>query len=284
MKGKTVLITGANSGIGKATAIALARFGAEIIIISRNAGNGAQTISEIKKLTGSELIHFFQCDLSSMDQIRRVSEEIHNRFNKLDVLINNAGVLERYRKITQDSFEYLFGVNYLSHFLLTQLLIDLIRNSNHGRIINLTSGAHRFGKIHFDDIHLEGKHNGFKAYAQSKLANVIFTYALCSRLHEEGITANSVHPGFVGTKIVFLRDSQSTPWPFKIYQRIAKKPIAGAKTVIYLASSAEMENKSGRYYVNKRSIPSSKSSYDPDAATALWNMSLRMCDLKNSLI
>ncbi|MCD6347924.1 MAG: SDR family oxidoreductase [Bacteroidales bacterium] len=284
MTGKTVLITGANSGIGKATAIALAEMGAEIIMVSRNSERGEDAAEEVRQSTGSELIRVFQCDLASLEQVRDLSDKIHQHFEKIDVLINNAGLIQRPYTTTVENFEYQFGVNYLSHFLLTQLLIDMLRKSDSARIINLSSIAHKFGKIHFDDLQLKNSYTAFKAYAQSKLANVIFTYALCNRLADDNITSNAVHPGMVGTRFGLSRTEQYKPWPFSAYSKIAIKPSKGAETVVFLASSQKVEGKCGGYYVRKKAVCSSRKSYDPDAALALWNMSLKMCKLGQSLI
>lgn len=184
----------------------------------------------------------------------------------------------------EDGFEYQFQVNHLSHFLLTHLVVDLLRKSEAARIINVSSMAHKAGKIHYSDLSLQDDYTPMKAYAQSKLANVLFTNGLCSRLHKDRITSNSLHPGMVGTNFGTNRFGETTHWIMKVYQSLAKSPDKGAETVVYLATSDEVEKKSGGYYINKKSVPSSKASYDPDAATALWNLSLKMCGLTHSMI
>lgn len=284
MVGKTVVITGANSGIGLATAQSLAKMGASIIMVCRSKETGESALESIKKASESESVYLYTCDLSSQKQVRTLSDQLHRDLTKIDVLINNAGLISKEWRISEDGFEYQFAVNYLSHFLLTQLVVDLLRASEAARIINVSSAAHKAGKIHYTDLSLEKNYTSFRAYAQSKLANVIFSYGLCSRLFKEGITANAVHPGMVGTRFGTNRNGGSSHWAINIYQKIAKSPEKGAETIVYLASSPEVNQKSGGYYVNKRAVPSSKISYDPDAATALWNLSLKMCGLDKSLI
>ena len=284
MEDKIILITGANSGIGKATAKALAAMGGQIILVTRQAHSGNETLEEIKQETGSNKLHTYTCDLSSLTQIRELGATLHRNFDRIDVIINNAGIICKDRKLTEDGFEYQFAVNHLAHFLLTQLVVDLLRKSESARIINVSSMAHKTGKINYADLSLEQGYTSLKAYSQSKLANVIFTYGLCSRLFKEGITANAVHPGIVGSRIGFGRNGSSTHWLMKLHQKIAKSPEKGAETSIFLASSPTIGEKSGGYYINKKAVPSSKLSYDPDAATALWNISLKMCGLEKSLI
>ena len=284
MEDKIVLITGANSGIGKATAIALAKMGAEIIMVTRKEIAGTETLREIGEETGSGKLHAYTCDLSSLSQVRKLSLDLHENFDRIDVLINNAGIITKDRILTEDGFEYQFAVNHLAHFLLTQLVVDLLRNSKAARIVNVSSMAHKAGKIHYSDLSLEEGYSPLKAYAQSKLANILFTNALSSRLVNDGITSNAVHPGMVGSRFAFGRNGQSTHWIMKLYQKIAKTPEKGAETSIFLASSSNLEKKSGGYYINNKAVPSSKSSYDPDATIALWNLSLKMCGLERSRI
>jgi len=284
MTGKTVVITGASSGIGKATAEALATLGAHVVMITRRADTGLIAKQAIMEESGSELVDQYTCDLSDLSQVRQLAEQLHEDLDKIDVLINNAGVMLRRRTETIDGYEKSLGVNYLAHFLLTQLLIDLLKKPKTARIINLTSSVHRMGNINFSDLDLTKQYTFLRAYAQSKLAMVVFTYGLCSRLHQQGISSNAVHPGLVGTRIGFGRNGEVTPWPLKVYQKIAKPVSHGANTVVFLASSHEVENQSGGYYVNKKRKASSRQSYDPDAATALWNISLQRCGLDKSLI
>ena len=284
MKGKNILITGANSGIGKASAISLAGMGANIIMVTRLAETGLRAKKEIEELSQSSNIHQYTCDLASLNQVRELSAKLHNDFSKIDIHLNNAGIITRDRKVTEDGFEYQFVVNHLSHFLLTQLNIDLLRNAEAARIINVSSVAHGWGRINYKDINLEERFSSMKAYSQSKLANVLFTYGLFSRTLNESISANAVHPGIVGSRFGFTRNGSATHWVMKVYQKMAVSPEKGAQTLIYLASSPHMENKSGGYYVNSRPKTSSKASYDQDAATALWNLSLKMVGLEKSLI
>lgn len=284
MLDKNVLITGANSGIGFETAMQLAKMGAKVILVTRQEKSGQVAQEEIITQSGNKQINHYTCDLASLNQVRILAEQLHTDFDHLDVLLNNAGIITQDRKTTEEGFEYQFGVNHLSHFLLTQLTIDLLRKSDSARIINVSSMAHKMGKINFTDINLENGYTSFKAYAQSKLANILFTYGLCSRVFKEGLTSNALHPGVVGSRFGAGRNGNKTHPAMKIYQKLALSPEKGAETSIYLASSPEVEQKSGGYYVRKKASVSSKSSYDPDAATALWEMSLRMTGLTKSLI
>lgn len=284
MEGKKVLITGANSGIGYATAMELAKMGADLILVTRQAETGQAAQQEIISATGNSNVFQYTCDLASLSQVRELAGKLHDDINQLDVLINNAGLITQTRRVTEDGYEYQFAVNHLAHFLLTQLSIDLLRKAPSGRIINVSSAAHKMGKINFTDIHLENGFTPFKAYSQSKLANVLFTYGLCSRVFKEGLTANTLHPGVIGSRFGAGRDGRPTKPIMKLYQKLAKSPQKGAETSVYLASSPEVENKSGGYYINKKASTSSKYSYDPDAATALWEMSLRLTGLTKSLI
>ena len=284
MKGKTILITGANSGIGRAAAKDLASQGAEIIMVTRKSETGIEAKEEIEEASNSKKIHQYTCDLASQKQIRLLSEQLHQDFNKIDILLNNAGIIKKKQELTEDKIEHTFAVNHLSHFLLTQLNIDLLREAETARIINVSSMAHEWGKINYKDINLEEKFSPLKAYSQSKLANVLFTYELCRRVFKEGITANAVHPGMVGSRFGFSRNGSSTHWIMKAYQKIATRPEKGAETLIFLASSPQVDNKSGGYYVHSKAKTSSKASYDPDASTALWNMSLRMVGMEKSMI
>ena len=284
MQCKTVLITGANSGIGKATAMALAQMGARILLHARDGERGTKVREDIVKYTGNKDIDLFLCDLADLNQIGDMAERIKMKYPQIDVLLNNAGVMTRKRKETVQGFEYQFGVNYLSHFLLTQLLIDKIRKSPEGRIINVASEMHTSGKIHFEDINLKEQYTNFRAYSQSKLANILFTHGLCHRLNSEGITSNSLHPGIVGSRFNQSREAKLSNLFYKWVGYFMLSPEKGAETSIYLASSPDVAEKSGQYYKRKKPVSSSKASYDLDSEQRLWELSLEMTGLGKSLI
>ena len=282
MQCKTVLITGANSGIGYASSMDLAQLGARVLMHARDVEKGNIAREKIIKQSGNMDIDLFFCDLADLEEVRKMADNIKLKYPHIDVLLNNAGIMTKERKETVQGFEYQFGVNHLSHFLLTHLLIDKIRKSPEGRIINVSSGAHFAGKIHFDDINLTRKYSNFRAYAQSKLANVLFTNELCHHLHSEGITSNSLHPGVVATRFNHSRDSENSNFLMKLAGNFMLSPEKGAS--VYLASSPEVETKSGQYFKNKKPVSSSKASYDLDSAKKLWDLSLEMTGLDKSLI
>lgn len=264
--------------------MALAKKGATVLMHSRDESGGNQAREEIIRQTGNTGIDLFICDLSDINQVREMAEKVRLKYPVIDVLINNAGLITRTRMETVQGYEYQFGVNHLSHFLLTHLLIDLIRKSAEGRIINVSSTAHRAGKIYFDDINLEKKYTNFRAYAQSKLANILFTHGLCHRLYDEGITSNSLHPGVVGTRFAHSRDSGKSNMLLKISGRFMLTPEKGAETIVYLASSPEVSGKSGQYFRNKKSVSASRAAYDLDAAQRLWDLSLKMTGLEEGIM
>ena len=284
MQCKTVFITGANSGIGKASSMALAKMGARVLMHARDEAKGNLAREEIIKESGNKDIDLFICDLADLEQVRGMAERINLKYPQIDVLINNAGIITRTRQETVQGFEYQFGVNHLSHFLLSQLLIDKIRKSPSGRIINVSSAAHFAGKIHFDDINLSRNYTNFRAYSQAKLANILFTNALCHRLQAEGITANSLHPGLVGTRFAHARDPKKSNL-LMLWSRVFMiSPEKGAETSVYLASSSEVEDRSGQYYKKMKPVSSSKTSYNLDSVQKLWDLSLEMTGLGKSLI
>lgn len=198
---RIAIVTGANSGMGRATSLALARAGAKVVMLCRSKSRGEEALAEVKELCCSKLVELMLCDLGSMASIRAFCEEFRQRHNNLHVLVNNAGVILPGRHLTADGYELQFGVNHLGHFLLTNLLLDLMEASAPARIINVSSGAHKIGEICFDDINLQHNYTLIRAYAQSKLANVLFTYELARRLQGTGVTANCLHPGAVATNM-----------------------------------------------------------------------------------
>lgn len=284
MPEKTILITGGNTGIGYATAFQLAEIGHQIILLTRKEETGQQAKDRIIAGTNNQKVFQYTCDLASFSQVRAFSDRLHQDFDRIDVLINNAGILAHERMETEDGHEYQFQVNHLSHFLLTQLIVDMLRQSPEPRIINVSSEAHKNGRIHFRDLNLKEKYSPFKAYSQAKLANVLFTYELCRRLSADGMTANTLHPGVVGSDFGAGRDGKKTPAIMKLFKRIGQSPEKGARTSVYLATDEKVKGHSGGYYKNRKRNSSSRLSYDPDTATALWEISLKMTGLESSLI
>ena len=271
MNEKVVLVTGGTSGIGKAAAMELARQGMIVVFTSRDSRKGEDTLEEIRTKTGNDNVHMLELDLASLDSIRQLSKDFKSGFNRLDVLINNAGGYYGYRKTTRDGFEYTFGVNHLGHFVLTNLLKEQLVFSR-ARIINVSSEAQKVAKINFDDLMLENNYHGFKAYSQAKLANIIFTYELAHIWGDTGVTANAVHPGAVGTNFgaearPFFRSMIRVGKPF------LKSPEQGADSIVYLAASPEVKGITGKYFARRRVISSAPGSDDPEVWRRLWEVS-----------
>jgi NAD(P)-dependent dehydrogenase (short-subunit alcohol dehydrogenase family) len=277
MTGKVCIVTGANSGIGKAASRALAKLGATVVMLCRDAGTGEAARSEIAAGAPSP-IELMVADLASQQAIRRVAKELLDTHPRLDVLVNNAGVYRVKRSLTDEGIETTFAVNHLSYFLLTNLLLDRLRASAPARIVNVSSAAHHRGSINFADLGGERGYSGFRAYPQAKLANVLFTYELARKLAGTGVTANCLHPGAVRTKL--WRDAGGAlGFVFKIIRPFMIGPERGAETVVYLASSPEVEGVSGKYFVKKRIAESSKASYDEAMARRLWQVSEELTGL-----
>ena len=270
---KIVLITGGTSGIGKATAIEMARLGNFVVVLSRSKERGETALEEIKRESGSKEVELMLCDLGNLADIRSFAEQFKEKYKRLDILINNAGVILPGRHETKDGFELQFGVNHLGHFLLTNLLLDTIKSSAPSRIIVVASGAHKAGKIHFNDINLKNNFNLVRAYAQSKLANVLFTYELAERLKGTNVTVNCLHPGAVATQMGINRDTGFGTLITRMLKPFFQSPKEGAATSIYLATSEEVKDTTGKYFYRKKPIKSSKQSYDKELAKRLWKLS-----------
>jgi len=277
MKDMVVLVTGGTSGIGKAAAIKIASLGATTVFTYRNKDKGEKSLDEIRTESGSSDVYMLELDLASLDSVRRLAENFLKEFKQLDVLINNAGGFFGYRKLTEEGFEYTFGVNHLGPFLLTNLLKDCLI-SNRSRIINVSSAAQQAGKMNFNDIMLEENFAGFKAYAQAKLANIIFSYELNRRWGNEGISVNAVHPGAVGTNF----GNEAKPAfksLIKFGKPFLKTPKQGADTIVYLASSHEVEGVSGKFFARRKPVKSNNASYDKENWTNLWELSEELTGL-----
>ncbi len=276
MQGKICLITGANTGIGKATAISLARQGARVIMVCRNDARGRSAMEEVKAKSGSSTVDLLTADLSSQSAIRDLASRFLLGSDRLDVLINNAGLWKRKREVTVDGFEMHFAVNHLAYFLLTNLLLDALKAAAAARIVSVASGLHERGEIDFDALQAERSFGGVKAYSNSKLANVLFTYELARRLNGSGVTANCLHPGVVATDLV----RETFPAPMRwLGGFILTSPEKGAATSIYLATSPEVAGVSGKYFAKQRERRSSRESYDAALASRLWDVSSELTSL-----
>jgi NAD(P)-dependent dehydrogenase (short-subunit alcohol dehydrogenase family) len=269
LSGKICLITGGTSGIGKETARAMAQMGAHVVIAARNLELAEKVKQELITTTGNVYIDVMLCDFVSFASIMTFAKSFTAKYDRLHILINNAGLMERERKLSRDGIELTFAVNHLAPFLLTKLLLDTIKASAPARIVNVASDAHRGGVINFDDI--EGKQNfgGWKAYSQSKLANILFTRHLATMLRGSGVTVNCLHPGVVATNFFNL-----IPAPLRFLAKFFMlTPEKGAETTIYLASSPEVENVSGEYFNKKKIALTSSQAQDADTAERLWRVS-----------
>jgi NAD(P)-dependent dehydrogenase (short-subunit alcohol dehydrogenase family) len=267
LKGKVVLITGATSGLGIETAKELAKMGTTIVFTTRDDQKGIETKNEIIKYSGNSDVHDIFCDLASLDSIRKCCAEYKAKYHRLDVLINNAAIWDYTRRESKDGIENIFATNLLGPFLMTHLLLDLIKKSSPSRIINLTSGLHS-GTINFNDIEFNRKFSGLKAYRQSKLGVILFTRLLSKRLEGTGVTVNTVHPGMNRTNLG--RDAGRIARA--IFKVISKDPKIGAQTTIYLASSPEVEGVTGEYWYKRHKDRSSDESYDMELAKKLWEV------------
>lgn len=281
MNGKTCLITGANAGIGKAAALGLARLGATVVLLCRSEARGRAALEEIERRSGNRALHLLVADLASQPEIRRVAGEYLDRFQRLDVLVNNAAVLAgQERRLGEDGLELTFAVNHLAPFVLTGLLLDRLKASAPARIVTVASGAHRRVPLDFEDLQNERDYSPFDAYCRSKLANVYFTYELARRLEGTGVTANCLHPGVVSTAL--FRD-------MKRWQRIAiwlgrpflLTPARGADTAVYLAASPDVAGVTGKYFEKREAVRSSPVSYDAELARRLWDASEALTEARN---
>ena len=279
MNDKVVLITGATNGIGKAAALALAKQGATVVIVGRSAAKTEETAAEIRQQSGVT-VDSFLADLSSMAEVRRLAGEFQQRYSRLDVLVNNAGAFYAKREVSVDGYEMTFALNHLSYFLLTNLLLDLLKASAPSRIVNVSSDAHRGAKINLEDLQLETGYSAMgPAYGRSKLANILFSYELARRLDGTGVTVNALHPGLVATGFA-ANNAGLVMQMFRLVTRLfGKTPEQGAETIVHLASSPEVEGVTGKYWSQRKAVDSSEVSYNVDDQKRLWEMSAEMTGL-----
>ncbi|MCG3221343.1 MAG: SDR family oxidoreductase [Candidatus Heimdallarchaeota archaeon] len=277
IKGKTCLITGANTGIGKETARQIADLGAKVVMVCRNQEKGKKARQEIIQTTKNENVELLLCDLASLSDVKRFSEEFLTNHSTLHVLINNAGVFNMKRTITNDGYEGTFAVNYLAHFYLTRLLLPLLKKNSSSRIINLSSDIHKYYKIKLKDPMLEKKYNGQQAYSNSKTAMILFTYKLVRELEESEVTVNAVNPGHVETQMTTVGLPK---WFTKIRDLILKHqtPEEGARTSVYVASSDDLRDVSGKYFYNCEERKSGKITNDIAKQDFLWELSEQLIE------
>ena len=282
MQGKICLITGGTNGIGKSTAQELARMGATVVIVGRNAQTTAQVVEEIRATSGSNTVDSLLADLSSQQEVRRLADEFKSKYSHLHVLLNNAGAVFMQRQLSVDGIEMTFALNHLAYFLLTNLLLDTLKASAPARIINVSSDAHASGKIEFDN--LQGERNyGPRAYDNSKLANILFTTELARRLEGTGVTVNALHPGFVATGFAKNNGKVIAALVSIFAPLVARSPAKGAETSIYLASSPSVEGITGKYFYDLHVIPAAPQATDMVVARKLWDVSTEMVHLADGL-
>ncbi|HEX3669038.1 MAG TPA: SDR family oxidoreductase [Acidimicrobiia bacterium] len=280
MAGKVVVITGGNTGIGKEAAVGLAGLGARVVITSRNEERGRSAQKEIAERSGNDSVEVMSLDLASFTSIRSFAADVLDRFDHVDVLVNNAGLILRRRGETQDGFEETFGVNHLGHFLLTDLLLERLSAGAPARVVVVSSDAHKGARqgLHFDDLQAEHKYRWAKAYSKSKLANIYFARELSRRLDGTGVTVNALHPGFVRSEFGRGGDLGGIyGWGIKyLASPFAISPEKGARTSIYLASSPDVEGVSGGYFYKCKPSTPSAVAQDDDAASRLWDTSEKL--------
>jgi retinol dehydrogenase 12 len=276
MEGKVCLITGATSGIGLETARALARQGATLVLVGRDKGRGEAALAEVRRTEPDAKLELMLADFTRLDTVRALAADFQARHSRLDVLLNNAGLIIDRRQVTPDGFEATFATNHLAHFLLTHLLLDMLKASGAARVVNVSSEAHRFGSLDFlEDVNAERGYTPMKVYGNSKLANILFSLELTRRLEGTKVTTNSLHPGMVRTGFGhntqgFFRHLVKLAGPFMLSAE------GGARTSVYLASSPEVEGVSGKYFIRRKVRREAKAARDAAAAEKLWRKSAEL--------
>ena len=276
LKGKVCLVTGATAGIGQAAAKLLALRGATVVGVGRNPAKNEFSTHMIKEVTGNSSVEYLLADLSSQEEIRTLAKQFLDKYDRLDVLVNNAGATFGKCQESVDGIEMTFALNHLGYFLLTNLLIDILETSAPSRVINVSSSLHKFGKLNFDDIPLKNGYARSKAYQRSKLANIAFTYELARRLSNQKVSVNALNPGLVATNVGQSAGGISAKAKGLVDKIAGLTPEEGAQTIIYLATSPQVIGVTGRYFVKQKSVPSSKMSYDLEFCRRLWALSERL--------
>jgi NAD(P)-dependent dehydrogenase (short-subunit alcohol dehydrogenase family) len=280
MADKTILITGASTGIGLHSAIGLAKTGANIVMVGRDRERTVQAVELVKSQSGNASVSYLLADLSSLSEVRRLAQEFKDKVGTLDVLLNNAGAIFLTRKVSADGYEMTLALNHLNYFLLTDLLLDTLKASPAARIVNVSSNAHYRGHVNFDDLQSQRGYQGMRVYSMSKLMNVLFTYELARRLQGTNVTTNCLHPGFVASEF-----AKNNGWLVRIVMPLIPGQISmeqGAKCPIYLAASAEIEGLSGKYFdFDTKEKRSSDESYNEAVAKRLWDVSEKLAALRS---
>ncbi len=280
MENKVVLITGATDGIGRATAVELARRGARVVVVGRDSEKGSSVVAAMRAETSNQDVSFLRADLSRQSDIRSLARSFTEQFDRIDVLLNNVGGAFGTRKLSVDGIEMTFALNHLAPFLLTRLLLDHLQATPGSRIVNVASAAHRGVTLDFDDVESKNNFKGLRSYRRSKLCNLLFTYELARRLGPAGPTVNALHPGFVRTHLGQSATDNNLFWRM-LARLIFRFTFAidvneGAKTSIHLATSPDLSNVTGKYFVKEREARSSAQSADAEAARHLWEISETM--------
>jgi NAD(P)-dependent dehydrogenase (short-subunit alcohol dehydrogenase family) len=268
MHGKRCLVTGATDGIGKQTAMTLAKVGADVVVVGRNHAKTEATVNYIQELTGSTNVEFLLADLSSQAEIYQLADDFKRKYARLDVLINNAGAIFIRRKKSIDGIELTFALNHLGYFLLTNLLLDVLKANSPARIINVASGSHYDAEIDFNELKSPQRYRGMQRYGVSKLGNVLFTYELSRRLAGTGVTANAVHPGFVATNM-----GTNIGWYVRLFKPLINLRAIPVEEGVDTVTSADVENVTGKYFYKRAPRKTSVISYDEDIAQQLWTFS-----------
>ena len=279
MKDKVCIVTGSNSGIGKETALALAEMGATVVMVVRNKESGEEARSEIIEETGNSSVDLMICDLSSMESIRSFVAEFKNKYNRLDVLLNNAGAVISKRELTVDGFERTFAVNYLAAFLLTHELQSLLKASAPSRVINLSSGLQKYAKLNLDDLQSESSYKSRNVYGRAKLMVIMYTYELARRLKDTGVAVNVVLPGFVATNLGRSSGSFASRVMFGMMKPFQLSPKEGAETSVYVASSTDVEGVTGKCFDKKVETETIEISYDVELQNQLWDATTNLLGL-----
>ena len=286
LEGKTVLVTGATNGIGKVTALELARLGARVLIVGRDPQRGRAALEEIRAQTGNTKLELLLADLSLMSETRRLAREVTAITSSLDVLVNNAGAIFTTREETSEGLEKTFALNHMSYFLLTNLLLESLKASREARVVNVSSDAHRIAPVNFEDLQARNGFNSMRVYGQSKLMNVLFSNALARRLEGTGVTSNALHPGVVATG--FAQGSSGVwNWVFKLLRFVPGAmvtPQQGARTSVYLASSDAVRGVTGLYFNNARPVTPSPAALEITTQDRLWLESERLAGPNASVV
>ena len=271
MRGKVCVVTGASGGIGRETARGVARQGATAVLVVRSRERGEAARGEILRTVPGAKVHLVLADLSRMAQVRRAAAEIGERFGRVDALVNNAATYTPKRTETEEGIESQLAVNHLAPFLLTRLLLERMRASAPARVVTMSSGAHHGGRIRWDDLQARKGYGGLRRYSETKLMNLLFTAELARRTAGTGVSANAMHPGVVGTELLFGGFA-----PLRLFRRFLRTPEQGAATAVWLASSPAVEGVTGRYFKDQAEAPTSAAARDEDAARRLWEESERL--------